>query len=594
MTMIRSTAHRLGREERGVTMLIVLGVLVVLTALVGSTLTLTSNNANNVSRIVGNQKAYNAASAGVNAVLAQLNQNSSSWLTCPSQSTQQFVAFDDPDKATEFPYADSYTYATLPANTSYSGTSYTKCEPGNADSIIDASPGSAGDIRILFTGYAGPKSTTTGKQTESRSIVVSFSPFGFARFLYYSNYEVLDPSILWPNESSRAEGCTKHYSESRVQVNATESSPGTKCLALRFMSPGDNVNGPLWSNDSLDICESPSLGLSASSNQVEAYGIYCDAGGTYKPSVDGTSGTPTASQGTKLIAPPTLSSIVTEVGAHQGSSCYFSGPTDIVLNGTTIEASNANYYATYKPAKTFSYNYCRLIYVASNAGASCSDTYTPFGAPYDDPLNSKATLGEAYVGGNSGSEQLTSGANGGCGDAYVSGSYSRSLTIASAGDIVIDGNITNASSNKTAVLGLVATNWVRIFHPVTSGKYNTACTGATNNTTLDLKGPTIEAAILADQHSFIVDNYNCGAALGKLNVVGSIAQNYRGPVSAPLNSATVSNGYEKSYTYNPILAVNEPPDFPTPEGADWIIARQTLCSGATGNSSSAVCGNPTS
>ena len=40
----------------------------------------------------------------------------------------------------------------------------------------------------------------------------------------------------------------------------------------------------------------------------------------------------------------------------------------------------------------------------------------------------------------------------------------------------------------------------------------------------------IDAAILSLQHSFIVDNYQCGAKLGKLTVNGAIAQQFRGPV----------------------------------------------------------------
>jgi hypothetical protein len=592
--LLRHAARR-GRDERGVTMLVVLGVMIVVSALVGAALTLTATSANNVSRTAGNVKAYDAAQAGVNVALAQLDANTTNWLSCPSQTTPLYVDEDDPNVAVDFPYVETYTYSTLPALASFSGTSYTKCEANNADSILDATPAAAGDLRMLFTGYAGAKSSATGKQVDTRSIVASFSPVSFTRFLYYSNYEVLDPSIQWPNETAKAEGCTKYYWESRSQVNAAETSPGKNCLALRFMNPGDNVNGPLWSNDSLDICETPSLGLSGSSNTVEAYGIYCDSSGTSKPLVDGSSGTPKATEGKTLLPPSGLSSIssVTSVSANAGWTCTFKGPTDIILNGNNIEASNAVYYKLYKPAKSFNYNYCRVIYVEANAEASCTDAYSPFGSPYDDPLNSKTTVGEEYVGGNNGSEQLTSGADGGCGDAYVSGSYSRSITIGAAGDIVINGSITNTSTNKTAVLGLAATNWVRIFHPIESAKYNTACTTKGNKTALDLKEPTIEAAILADQHSFILDNYNCGATLGKLNIVGSIAQNYRGPVSSPFNATTITTGYEKNYTYNPILADDDPPYFPTPTGAPWTITRETLCFGATGKSTSSLCGNPT-
>ena len=52
------------------------------------------------------------------------------------------------------------------------------------------------------------------------------------------------------------------------------------------------------------------------------------------------------------------------------------------------------------------------------------------------------------------------------------------------------------------------------------------------------KTSTIDAAILAINHSFIVDNYNCGARLGTLNVIGAIAQKYRGAVGTTAAPAT--------------------------------------------------------
>jgi hypothetical protein len=603
MIAIRSTAARLRREESGVTMMIVLGVMVVVTALVAAALTLTANNQQNVSRTVAAAKAYNAAEAGVNFALAQLNESTNNWETCPKLTTPQIVDFDQPANSTEAPYEESFIYETLPAHTSYSGSSPSACVANSPDTILDATPGSAGDLRMLFTGYAGHKSASVG-QLESRKIVASFSPVSFTRYLYFTNYEILDPSIVWPNETSSnkesATCSTKYYYEGRSteQVSASESSPGTKCLALRFMNPGDNVNGPLWSNDSLDICEAGvSLGGKTSTNTVEARessstgsANYCDSGGTYTPEVDGsTSVGVSKTEGTKLIPPTSLTPIESTVTSNPTWGCHFEGPTDITLNGTEVEGSNAKYYTLYKPAKSYSYNYCRVIYVSPNtaSGVKCSVAYTPFSSPYDDPLNSSLTVGSnEYLGGNKPNskneyEQTTEGSDGGCGDVYVKGSYSRSLTIVAAGDIVIDGNITNTSPNKTAVLGLAATNWVRIFHPVEGNpKPEASCTGDANKTGY-LQEPTIEAAILADKHSFIVDNYNCGAKLGKLNVVGSIAQNYRGPVASPLNSGTLTSGYEKNYTYNPILATDDPPYFPTPEGADWIVARQTLCYGTS-------------
>ncbi len=109
----------------------------------------------------------------------------------------------------------------------------------------------------------------------------------------------------------------------------------------------------------------------------------------------------------------------------------------------------------------------------------------------------------------------------GCGNVTVDGTYSSSLTIASDNDIVIDGNITHTGN---ALLGLIAQNYVRVYHP---------CSGTNgSNQTGYLSNPSIDAAMLALTGSFIVDNYDCGSQgqLGNLNVFGAIAQVYRGPV----------------------------------------------------------------
>ena len=50
----------------------------------------------------------------------------------------------------------------------------------------------------------------------------------------------------------------------------------------------------------------------------------------------------------------------------------------------------------------------------------------------------------------------------GCGTITVDGTYNQSLTIASDNDIVIDGNITHTGN---ALLGLIAQNYVRVYHP---------------------------------------------------------------------------------------------------------------------------------
>ena len=143
----------------------------------------------------------------------------------------------------------------------------------------------------------------------------------------------------------------------------------------------------------------------------------------------------------------------------------------------------------------------------------------------------------------------------------VDGTRSTSLTLASDYDIVVDGSLTTSSG---ALVGLLANNYVRVYH---------LCSGGDNGTGL-LNGPTIDAAILSLTGSFIVDNYNCGANLGNLNVNGAIAQIHRGPVGG-------SSGYNKSYIYNDVLRTEEPPHFLEPIQASWQAERETECNGSS-------------
>jgi hypothetical protein len=164
----------------------------------------------------------------------------------------------------------------------------------------------------------------------------------------------------------------------------------------------------------------------------------------------------------------------------------------------------------------------------------------------------------------------------GCGNVYVSGYYtSKSLTIAAANDVIIaptsgatinwssaDENLT-LQSGYDGVLGLIANRFVRVGHKVNRGSPCTNYASAFNNTDLE-----VDAAILALQHSWIVDNYDCGR-LGSLIVKGAIAQEYRGPVGTNSHAT----GFLKAYQYDDRLRYRSPPYFLSPIAAQWTAIR---------------------
>jgi 7-keto-8-aminopelargonate synthetase-like enzyme len=141
------------------------------------------------------------------------------------------------------------------------------------------------------------------------------------------------------------------------------------------------------------------------------------------------------------------------------------------------------------------------------------------------------------------------------------------VTVAAKDDIVVTGDLTMTSGLTGAdAIGLVAGNYVWVYHPVNSANHNLL--------TQAQHPHDIEAAILALRHSFLVQNWERGAALSsssdaatKLNVTGSISQKYRGPVGT-----TGGTGYLKNYVYDRRLTVLQPPYFLKPVSATWQVA----------------------
>jgi hypothetical protein len=235
----------------------------------------------------------------------------------------------------------------------------------------------------------------------------------------------------------------------------------------------------------------------------------------------------TFTAGANSIQPPPTDA---QIQALALPSYQWTGQTHITLNGSSMTVINNG------TTTTLPFPSNGVAYVASSA---CSTTYTPFNVTYPGQT--------------------------GCGTLTIDGSYSSSLTVATDNDIVIDGNLISSGS---ALLGLIAQKYVRVYHPCSNGF----------NQNGSLTNPTIDAAVMALTGSFIVDNYTCGSQLGSLNVVGAIAQIFRGPVGT---TGSGSTGYLKNYTYDDRLREQQPPHFLNPVQAAWRVQRETECARGT-------------
>src|ERR1700733_3438348 len=237
----------------------------------------------------------------------------------------------------------------------------------------------------------------------------------------------------------------------------------------------------------------------------------------------------------------------------------------VVLNNTTANVVTCTTSSTSSCSST-SVNLASqpIIYVNNQSGCSTSASYTPFSVSY--PNNGTGYYGCA-------------------GDVYVSGTYTTPVTIAAANNIIINGNITTTADGSedptgTATLGLAATEFVRVMHGVSGGTNNglSGC-NESNVASQTLINPVIDAAILALNHSFIVDNFNCGVTPGTggqpgtLTINGAIAQDYRGAVG----TGTAATGYLKNYNYDDRLANILPPYLFDISNSGWHISRETIC-----------------
>jgi hypothetical protein len=241
-----------------------------------------------------------------------------------------------------------------------------------------------------------------------------------------------------------------------------------------------------------------------------------------------------------LALPTTNTAIKAETDRTAGKTgCLYTGPTRIVLNaaGTMTVTSP---------------------FTTSSAYASCVGTNVALptnGVIYAQNVPSTESVSCPGSGNRLGYPIWADVTDYGCrdGDVFLSGTLKGRLTIATENNIVIVANTTYATSGaaSTDMLGLVANQFVQVYHPVNDGGQNLT---DNRNPTNTFTNPQIHAAMLALGHSFIVQNYDEGAQLGTITINGVIAQKWRGPVGT-----SGGTGYLKGYGYDTRLQYASPP-----------------------------------
>lgn len=559
------------KNEEGFTMIMTVIGLSLMAALVLVSVTAVNGDSHLTQHDLRQKQAYEAAKAGIDDYAYHLHANNSYWTACANISGATAVnEVGKTEKRLTVPGTAGSEYAIelLPSTTG----GYAKCDTSHAtESMLQSTDPLKGTFRIRSNGYAGDAHT---------AIVATFKPASFLDYVYFTQRETSDPVTY--GESTLVEAaekqCSKAIREGRYEAEILKSKG--YCDVISFVSE-DFINGPMHTNDAFAICGTPTLGGSAA-DPIEVSGPPEGWFSTWElaPSKKGCSGSNKNFQGTLtansavLDPPPTneeLSDIAEEKFTFQGQvRICLSAESMTVMTYSTENSCQKPSNVVY-PTGPIPGN--GVVYVKQSG--TCPN-YTPFNLSY-----------------------VVTAENAACGNAYVEGTYSGQLTIATYNDIIITGNLCmETCSNELplegeGVLGLVANNFVRIYHPVelkhpqtcelkkVNGQWKTVCVDdltkweCTGNAAGALEGVTIDAAILAISHSFIVDSYDCGKKLGTLRVNGAIAQKYRGAVGTG-TGGTSGTGYLKSYNYDSRLKYIEPPSFIAPEKTAWVIGRETL------------------
>jgi hypothetical protein len=499
--------------EHGVAMVTVMMIVLVLTLLMVATVNYAIQSEPLSRRDQDWNAALAAAQAGVDDYLYRLQQDGNYYL---------FSTSNPP----------------TPANPAFTGwqTIPGPANQGQFHYSVDISQfGSQGVVQLASTGRV------RGVQ---RTIRASLRRRGFLDYLYMTDFESLDPlSGFYTDPATATAQCSRYWWQGRPEGNDRDDP----CVRISFVT-GDTINGPLHSNDTISVNGSPRFNGDATTGYSGR--MSCPTSSTYTYRWHGLSGcgdTPQFLSGDPetvplLPLPTSNTAIKIETDRAAGKTgCLYNGPTRIVLNSSgtmtvtspfTTSASYASCVGSNVPLPTNGVIYVQNV--PTTQVATCTGGQNRLGYP----IPADVTTYQCRTG-----------------DVFLSGTLRGRLTIAAENNIVIvsDTTYTATGPGSNDMLGLIANNFVQVYHPVNIGGQNL---NDNRNPTATFRDPQIHAAILALTHSFIVQNYDEGAKLGTITVNGVIAQKWRGPVGTGGGSGT---GYLKNYGYDDRLQYASPP-----------------------------------
>ena len=415
---------------------------------------------------------------------------------------------------------------------------------------------------------------STGRVADAtRTIIADLKQDGFVAYVYFTDLETSDP-----------------YSETSTCNRYAWGNPArpTSCGEIKF-DGGDTLDGDVHSNDTMVICN-------ATFKKAVTTEYKPASGNAYKLVASAPTCVPNFQLGAPVTKghiemPPTNNALLKETRTDLTASdvprpgCLYTGPTSIVFNSngtmtvispwtkkTQTDGDSATAINGAAPAMcgniaqlnstagaTFPVPDNNVVYVQNVPGATNNINYsaTPPAGVRCDPttVNGQTVRANNGLGYPLESEKAAASAYG-CrnGDLFVKGTTNGKITLSSANFIYVVGDTAYADPQDD-VLGLVGQNAVYVWNPINDS--NDCLPGYCNT------NRTIQAAILSVKHTFTVQNFAEIGYRGELQITGSIAQRYRGPVGNG-STTTINNGYKKKYTYDTRFKYTAPPKFLAP------------------------------
>jgi Tfp pilus assembly protein PilX len=440
------------RSQDGFTLILALTVMLVTSLLLVAAFTAANGEIHLTSTDRAQKKAYYAAEAGIEDYEYHLTQDGNYLSYCTTPTPANPALNQVPSTANRAtvpstsgePTNEQYAIQLLPAE-SDKLTADHKCDPLHlVETMVEEEGSATGTFRIESTGYSGG---------EERTIVATFRNANFVSYVWYTKYETGDPAIYGeppPEKPNYFTECGNFYG-----IRPAQGGSPLRCADNLFFG-GESVNGPMHTADHAGICGSPVFGRNEN-DRIEFGNGGKPEGEGYSNEICSEASTPVFKG--KHILPKEVLSIEPPPGDEElkhivEPANLYEEKTEIILEGSTMTVkTHVGSKVLGKEEKTTSgvaYPANGVIYVSGG----CGQKYSPFG-----PV-------PRYAGNEVGAESDTT-----CGNVYVHGEYTTSLTIAAENDVVINGNITtpvNGEGTPTtnALLGLIANNFVRIYHPV--------------------------------------------------------------------------------------------------------------------------------